>query len=67
MAWRSIYDPIFGGLNPILMKLGLIDERVAWLAHPQLAMPSVITLTAARVRGPSAPKRTHDAANAPPT
>jgi multiple sugar transport system permease protein len=44
MAWRSIYDPIFGGLNPILMSLGLIDRRVAWLAEPQLAMPSVIAV-----------------------
>ncbi len=42
MAWRSIYDPIFGGLNPILQGLGLIDRRVAWLAEPGLAMPSVI-------------------------
>ena len=44
MAWRSIYDPIFGGLNPILMNLGLIDRRVAWLAEPHLAMPSVIAV-----------------------
>src|SRR4051794_16171422 len=42
MAWRSIYDPIFGGLNPILLHLGLIHRRVAWLAEPKLAMPSVI-------------------------
>lgn len=42
MAWRSIYDPIFGGLNPILLKLGLINRPVAWLAEPKLAMPSVI-------------------------
>ena len=42
MAWRSIYDPIFGGLNPILQSLGLIDRRVAWLSEPNLAMPSVI-------------------------
>jgi multiple sugar transport system permease protein len=42
MAWRSIYDPIFGGLNPILLKLGLINRRIAWLAEPSLAMPSVI-------------------------
>ncbi len=42
MAWRSIYDPIFGGLNPILLKLGLIHRRIAWLAEPSLAMPSVI-------------------------
>jgi multiple sugar transport system permease protein len=44
MAWRSIFDPIFGGLNPILMNLGLIDRRVAWLAEPHLAMPSVIAV-----------------------
>src|SRR5919112_4256059 len=34
MAWRSIYDPLFGGLNPILRGLGLIHRRVAWLAEP---------------------------------
>jgi multiple sugar transport system permease protein len=44
MAWRSIYDPIFGGLNPILRALGLIDRPVAWLAEPHLAMPSVIAV-----------------------
>ena len=44
LTWRSIYDPIFGGLNPILMQLGLIDRSVAWLAEPSLAMPSVIAV-----------------------
>ncbi|PWU09455.1 MAG: sugar ABC transporter permease [Verrucomicrobia bacterium] len=44
LAWRSIYDPIFGGLNPILMQLGLINHPVAWLAEPGLAMPSVIAV-----------------------
>ncbi|HWQ13832.1 MAG TPA: ABC transporter permease subunit [Roseiflexaceae bacterium] len=44
MAWRSIYDPIFGGLNPILQGLGLIDRRVGWLSEPQLALPSVIAV-----------------------
>ncbi|HMO56783.1 MAG TPA: ABC transporter permease subunit [Roseiflexaceae bacterium] len=44
MAWRSIYDPIFGGLNPILQSLGIIDRRVAWLAENNLAMPSVIAV-----------------------
>src|SRR4029078_13548938 len=27
MAWRSILDPIFGGLNPILLGLALIDRQ----------------------------------------
>ncbi len=44
MAWRSIYDPLFGGLNPILQNLGLIDRRVGWLSEPQLALPSVIAV-----------------------
>ncbi len=44
LAWRSIYDPIFGGLNPILMQLGIIHRQVAWLAEPGLAMPSVIAV-----------------------
>lgn len=44
MAWRSIYDPIFGGLNPILQGLGLIDRRVGWLSEPNLALPSVIAV-----------------------
>ena len=44
MAWRSIYDPIFGGLNPILLNLGLIDHPRGWLSERQLAMPSVIAV-----------------------
>ena len=44
MAWRSIYDPIFGGLNPILLQLGLIDRPHGWLSEPRLAMPSVIAV-----------------------
>jgi multiple sugar transport system permease protein len=44
LAWRSILDPIFGGLNPILLGLGLIDRPMGWLSEPRLAMPSVITV-----------------------
>jgi multiple sugar transport system permease protein len=44
LTWRSIYDPIFGGLNPILKSLGLINRDVAWLAEPGLAMASVIAV-----------------------
>ncbi len=44
MAWRSIFDPIFGGLNPILLSLGLIDHPRGWLSERQLAMPSVIAV-----------------------
>lgn len=44
LTWRSIYDPIFGGLNPILQNIGIIERDVAWLAEPSLAMPSVIAV-----------------------
>ena len=44
LAWKSIYDPIFGSLNPILMGLGVIDHPLGWLSDPHLAMPSVIAV-----------------------
>ncbi len=44
LAWKSIYDPIFGGLNPILQGLGIIDRPLGWLSDPNLAMPSVIAV-----------------------
>lgn len=42
LTWKSIYDPIFGGLNPILMGLGLIDRSIAWLSEPNTAMMAVV-------------------------
>lgn len=44
LAWKSIFDPIFGGLNPILLGLGIIDEPKGWLSDASLAMPSVIAV-----------------------
>ena len=44
LAWKSIYDPIFGGLNPILLNAGIIGEPQGWLSDPHLAMPSVIAV-----------------------
>ena len=44
LAFRSIYDPLFGGLNPLLINMGVIDQPLSWLADPQLAMISVITV-----------------------
>ena len=35
LAWKSIYDPLFGGLNPILQALGIIDRPLGWLSDPQ--------------------------------
>lgn len=44
LAWKSIYDPLFGGLNPILQGLGLIDRPLGWLSDPQMALGSVIAV-----------------------
>ena len=44
LAWRSILDPLFGGLNPILQWLGVISQPLSWLADPKLAMISVIAV-----------------------
>ncbi|HWA18418.1 MAG TPA: ABC transporter permease subunit [Devosia sp.] len=44
LAWKSIYDPLFGGLNPILMGLGITDRQLGWLSDANLAMPSVIAV-----------------------
>lgn len=44
LTWRSIYDPLFGSLNPILLGLGIIDQPQGWLSDPQLAMSSIIVV-----------------------
>jgi multiple sugar transport system permease protein len=44
LTWRGLYDPIFGGLNPVLKGLGVISRDVGWLSEPGLAMPSVIAV-----------------------
>lgn len=44
LAWRSILDPLFGGLNPLLQGLGVISQPMSWLADPKLAMISVIAV-----------------------
>jgi len=42
LAFRSIFDPLFGGLNPLLKMAGIIEQPLSWLADPALAMTSVI-------------------------
>ena len=44
LSWRSIFDPLFGGLNPILLGMGIIDRPQGWLSDPDLAMPSIIAV-----------------------
>ena len=44
LAWKSIYDPMFGGLNPILQGAGIIDRPLGWLSDPNMAMGSIISV-----------------------
>ena len=44
LTWKSILDPLYGGLNPILQSLGWIDHSVAWLSEPATAMAAVIAV-----------------------
>ncbi len=44
LTWRGIYEPTFGGLNMILLKLGIIDQGIAWLGNYDLALPSIIAV-----------------------
>ena len=44
LTWRGLYDPIFGGLNVLLIRLGIIDTGISWLGDFDLALPAVITV-----------------------
>ncbi|MFD0677758.1 MULTISPECIES: carbohydrate ABC transporter permease [unclassified Paenibacillus] len=41
-TWQWIYSDVGGVLNFLLMKTGILDHQVGWLATPDLAMFSVI-------------------------
>ena len=43
-AW--MLDPQFGVLNYLMIKVGLIDQPLAWLMQSHLAMPALVLLTA---------------------
>jgi multiple sugar transport system permease protein len=42
LVWEWLYQPNYGVINDLLMRLGWLHERVAWLSDPVLAMPAVI-------------------------
>lgn len=44
LTWRGLYDPVFGGINTLLLSLGLIDKGISWLGDYQLALPAVIAV-----------------------
>lgn len=42
LMWRWIYDGSYGVLNDILLKLGLIQDKIPFLAQESTAFPSVV-------------------------
>ncbi|SES23867.1 carbohydrate ABC transporter membrane protein 1, CUT1 family [Tranquillimonas rosea] len=46
LMWVWIYDSNYGVLNDFLLRLGLIEQAVPWLANPDTALGAIIlTLT----------------------
>lgn len=42
IIWKWMYDPIYGALNDVLLKIGFISTPVEWLSNPKLALFSVV-------------------------
>jgi multiple sugar transport system permease protein len=45
LVWMWMYDKQFGVVNDILLRLGIISEKIGWLNHPGFAMFSVLVTT----------------------
>jgi multiple sugar transport system permease protein len=44
IIWKWVYQGDYGLLNYYLLKLGIIQEKIAWLADPDLALPALIIM-----------------------
>ncbi|MGD8763538.1 MAG: sugar ABC transporter permease [Desulfobacteraceae bacterium] len=42
IIWKWMFDPIYGALNDLLIKIGLLNTPIEWLSNPKLAMISAI-------------------------
>src|SRR6202011_4560631 len=42
LIWEWLYQPNYGVINDLLLKAGLLHERIAWLSSPDLAMGAVV-------------------------
>jgi multiple sugar transport system permease protein len=42
LAWSWIFNDAFGVANDLLLRLGLVERPVAWLAEPGLAMAALV-------------------------
>jgi multiple sugar transport system permease protein len=44
IIWKWVYQGDYGLLNYYLLKLGIIHEKIVWLADPDLALPALIIM-----------------------
>ncbi|NMJ41090.1 sugar ABC transporter permease [Roseomonas sp. JC162] len=44
LNWRWLFNSEIGIVNHLLLSVGLIDEKIAWLSTPSMAMASAIML-----------------------
>jgi multiple sugar transport system permease protein len=51
LLFWALYSPTIGPLDPILQRLGLIDEPVRWLGTPNMALFSTVALIVWRFAG----------------
>ena len=42
LLWSWIFQPQYGAMNYLLKALGILTENAAWLADPDLALPSIM-------------------------
>src|SRR5215207_2133049 len=43
--WAWMYNDVFGVINDLLVvRLGWLPEKIAWLANPRLALPAIIAV-----------------------
>lgn len=43
-SWKFMLDPMYGVVNDVLMRIGLISEPIAFLGNANTAMPSLIAM-----------------------
>ncbi len=44
IIWKWVYQGDYGLLNYYLLKFGIIQEKIFWLADPNLALPALILM-----------------------
>lgn len=44
IIWKWVYQGDYGLLNYYLLKLGIIEQKIFWLANPDLALPALIIM-----------------------